>query len=536
MRILSVLVVVSGLFATVFSLTAGADHSMVDAGIWLQPLAYTLCYVLFIAPALRVRRFTVTVAGFAVVASIKMIVVPFLFAMAGDPVEFLDLDISPNSIQLANALAIYEVLIASAFLSLLIFSGGRGRKGVDGGFSVDRPFLRGSRLVYVLYFIVAVVVTVYLSRSVELFQLGVIDVAEDERLGDITDTGLVLARQVIRVAMLFLFVFCVDSWAKRYRESGKHRYVLLSLVLGMFNVALIVGERRAEQVYSAFVVTAVLYFVYRELRRWIVVLMGLAAVVVVGLMTVYKHLYAFLYGSYLEAIARADVSASSLLATLQAYFYGPGNLAASIEFAGHAASSEYSWLFDLARSTFGLSFLVRGSGTLTSAGFNAFVYGYERPTGQLVSSVGYGYIFFGALAAPVVICFNIFLATRLEQWFMASRHLEVKVVAGYVLARFAFGLFMPTPPLVSAGSIMLATGGLLYGVAKLAQPAADVSSGRSRSGHRSSSGRRLAGARRRGSVALPADAQPSPLLVASLRPEDKRDNAMAGVPDEVFLR
>lgn len=471
---LTLVILAGAIAASTTFFAVGADSSVIKAGIWLQPIAYALCHLLFIAPALKTGHYRITLLSFTALASLRLIVLPCLLSITRAKVTFLSLNPSFNSIHAANVLTIYEVFVASMFLAFLT-TGDKFQKRQRNSQQDCPPFLRGSRFAYVLYFALAAAIALYTSRSVQLFQFGVIDATTNDRLGDITDTRLVLARQVIRIAILFLFALCVNFWGQRYRLTGRGRYVTFSLLLAMLNVALIVGERRSEQVYTAFVVTTVLYFVFPTLRRRVVTTMLLTALLVVGMMTIYKHFYAFLYGSYWEAVTQTDVSATGVFDALQASFYGPGNIAATVEFAQDSASSTYSWIFDMARSTFGPSFLLRDSGTLTSEGFNTFIYGYERPTGQLISSVGYGYIFFGPLLAPLVICFNIFVATRLERWLLSTRYLEVQIVAGYILARFAFGLFSLPPPLVSAGSIMLATGGLLYLVAKLTELSPHIS-------------------------------------------------------------
>ena len=124
-------------------------------------------------------------------------------------------------------------------------------------------------------------------------------------------------------------------------------------------------------------------------------------------------------------------------------------------------------LFDFLRSIVPISFFVKGMGTLTSQMFNSYIYSGSQETGHIISSVAYGYIYFGILFSSLFSVFNIAVSYYMEIKMNMSNSYEMMYLWGYVLMRFAFGMFMNTPALLSTTTIMLVTFGLIFKVASI---------------------------------------------------------------------
>ncbi|MCE3321422.1 capsular biosynthesis protein, partial [Staphylococcus aureus] len=68
------------------------------------------------------------------------------------------------------------------------------------------------------------------------------------------------------------------------------------------------------------------------------------------------------------------------------------------------------YLFDNTRAVFGFNFFVDKKQLITSQLFNQLIYGSKQLTGHLISSAGYGIIYFGPLFFYLNLIANIFFA------------------------------------------------------------------------------------------------------------------------------
>lgn len=424
------------------------------------PLIFIIFY-LFILNQLRSSLYPFVSYGIIGMQWIKMVLMPPILALAGNNVGVFYINPNPISIKFAIVLILYEFIVSSIFSFIwLLFINSPMNKNKTKNLS-----LSGNRFVYILFLVLMIFVSLTIGRSNNLLNFLIIPLSEDGRIGDITDTSLILARQIIIIG-LFLFFLLITNWSKeKYDKSRKEKYINYALIAAFINLAFIVGERRSAQIYTALITIWILIKTFPKFKKRIYIIVYSSALFVLIFMSIYKFFGAFLYTSYADAVHQSDVSIEWLSRTLLSYFFGPENVAITIDFKRNTNIDLGNYIYDHLRSTFGLSFLLKGDGILTSEIFNTYVYNQPMKTGHVISSVGYGYLYFGALLSPIISIINIIISSLVEKAMNLCKSYEMTYIWGLILVRFITNLFVNTPPLVSNATMTLGTGGLLFAVA-----------------------------------------------------------------------
>ncbi|WP_306010336.1 hypothetical protein [Bacillus sp. MMSF_3328] len=422
------------------------------------PLIFFILYLLFLE---NLRHSSVPFTAYGIIGMewIRFVLMPPICATAGDYAGFNYINPSAQSLHLATTLMIYEIFAVAIFCRIFI-SIKNSNKDVNSSSQIS--FLKGNRFVYLSFILLALVVFLTIGRNSNLLNFLYIPVNSSERIGDITTTSLVLARQILIIGIFLVFLWTVSYCKRKYEQTFNKLYIYLSLLVALLNVAIIVGERRTAQVYTAVICIWILIRSFPGFKKKIVFSIVSTATVILVLMSIYKFFGAFQYDSYSAALSNSNADISWLSRTLQSYFFGPENVAITLDFFKSIDVGTGNMFYDFLRSTFGVSFLLKGDGVLTSEIFNTYIYGIERPTGHVISAIGYSVLFFGIFLAPIFALFNIFISAKVEKQLYKSKSYEMMYVWGYVLVRFATNLFVNTPPLISNASIMLGTAGLLF--------------------------------------------------------------------------
>ena len=228
-------------------------------------------------------------------------------------------------------------------------------------------------------------------------------------------------------------------------------------------VCIIVGERRTSQLYIAFASCWLLIRLFPYQKRSIISFVGGAAVIVISIMTIYKQFHAFLYGSYIEALQNTSMSKGMSPELLDAYFYGIDTVIKNISYGKVANLGIGNLLYDFVRSTFGLHFLFKGDGLMTSQAYNMYIYSGNQTTGLLISSIGYGYIYFGFILAPIFTCINLIIMCSIEKRMRICDSIEMAYIWAFIFMRFGFGFLGAIPPLINiATQTLLIKGGIYF--------------------------------------------------------------------------
>jgi len=459
----NVLIFISSTLSFVVSIMYSANYAEGYHAMMFFPIFFLIFYFLFLQ-SLRCSNFPFTVYGIIGMQWIRFVLMPPVCAIAGENVGFWYINPTTNSLNLAIILVIYEFLIVSIF-SKVLFSSTNINKFIKQRH--ERLILDGNKLIYLAFILVAISILFIEGRNDRLIYFLYIPIASSRRVGDLIDTYLVLARQIVIVGLFLSFLWIVSYCKLRYEKNRKKIYVYLAIIVALINVAVIVGERRTAQIYTAIVCMWILSKTFPLHKKRVFFSIGITAFFVLLLMSVYKFFAAFQYSSYVTALTNSNIDIAWFSRTLQSYFFGPENVAAVIDFSKTYNIRIENMFFDFLRSIFGISFLMKGQGVLTSERFNTYIYGVDTPTGHVISSISYGYIYFGVLLSPIITVLNIIISSKIEKKMYTSKSYEMTYVWVYILARFATNLFVNTPPLISYATIMLGTGGLLFITAKI---------------------------------------------------------------------
>ena len=455
-RLLSIMICLISFILTSFNINTMADGYRL---MLLFPIIYTIG--LFVsAPYLLKTNYKVSVIMYFLIQGLRFVVSPPFVAFAGNNCGSSYIHMTVEALREACLIMIFEYIICTFFLIAWTSKKIPNKR-------LNTPSLTTNWLIYIPYLFLAFLAYFYFGRKGKIISFITLSAGTNTREGDLTDTALVFGRQIVLIAIVILFLAALSFCKKKYDITHKNIYVYLAIVAAIVNVCVIVGERRTTQIYTAFCCTYCLCLAFPQKRKEIVRYVVGAAIIVITLMSIYKVSYAFLYSSYIDALAASNFSIKDVAQSLQAYFNGPQNVAVAVTLSKIEHFGPLNFIYDIARSTVPINFLVKNSGTLVSFSFNNFIYGGSNMSGHLLSSVGAGYLYFGIIFCFLIMLFNIRLAMLCERFMKKTASYEMIYIWGYLLMRFSYGYSLNLAGLLNSCSIMLITGGLLFGFARL---------------------------------------------------------------------
>ena len=425
-------------------------------------IAFPIIYAIGICVSTGVivkSDYRISLTMYFFIQGLRFLIMPPFIALAGVNCGSAYINVSVASLREACLLMIYEYVVCTFFLIIWASKTISRKRNYS-------PVLTTNWAIYVPYIMLATIIFIFFSKHGNLVSFISLPAGTNAREGDLTETSLVFARQIVLIAIIVLFLAVLSFCKKRYDISHKNMYVYIAIMAAIINVCVIVGERRTSQIYTAFCCTYCLILAFPEKKVLITKYVVGAATIVLILMSVYKFSYAFFYSSYMEALAASDFSLQNIAKTLQSYFNGPQNIAVAIELSKTVNFGPLNFVYDVLRSTVPFNFLMKNFGTLVSYSFNSYIYGGRAFSGHLLSSVGDGYICFGPFFCFIVMLLNIKLAMLCERNMKRTCSYEMIYIWGYLLLRFSFGYSLNLPGLLNSSSIMLITGGLLFKVAR----------------------------------------------------------------------
>lgn len=426
------------------------------------PLVYMLCYLLFVSPVMLKKKSIVSYI-FAFYGFLRYIITPFLIAIAGNGQAAYFLTNNTTAIQKASFLMIYELIAMSIFLYL--FSASK-RSYILRNNMNSKVILKGRKFIYFFIGLLSLLLIVLTPSIRDNLSFLIIGTNTGSRVNEDISSSLMLIRQIILTAIVMGYVTIVSILHERYMKNGRQKYFYWAIMIALINVSVIVGERRIMQVYTAFASTYVLITLFPEYRKKAIKLIMTATIVVVGLMSIYKFFDAFLYNSYIEALKYSSFDISNFTRLMQAYFFGPQNVAKSVEIASTGLQPITRLFYDVARSTMGINFLVKDIMFTTSDVFNSFIYDRYVPSGHPVSGIGYGHMYFGYLISPLLSVVMLSVAISIEKLLVRTTSLEMKYIWAYILIRLSTP-FSAIPSKINVGSLILLSWGVVYLLANL---------------------------------------------------------------------
>ncbi len=452
---LHIFVVITSLLSAVVCFTT-LQYTAFSA-LFILPLTYLISYFPIYRLSGTCPKYNITIHMVIVMLWFRMVLTP-MYGTQSSMFIINSAYLSEYS-DLAILLCIYETFAISLTLFLIC----RPYNNIE----PPKISLKGNSNVYWLLIVISVLVFIAIGRHMGLFEFGFKEIGEDiEREGDIVDTKSLIIRSIISSGYLFLFFIFVEKFRKQYNSTHKSKYINYCIILAILMVCIIVGERRTSQLYIAFASCWLLIRLFPYQKRSIISFVGGAAVIVLSIMTIYKQFHAFLYGSYIEALQNTSISKGMSPELLDAYFYGIDTIIKNISYGKVANLDIGNLLYDFVRSTFGLHFFFKSDGLLTSQAYNMYIYSGNQTTGLLISSVGYGYIYFGFILAPVFTCINLIIMCSIEKRMRICDSIEMTYIWAFIFMRFAFGFLGAIPALISNVTRILITNGGIYILAR----------------------------------------------------------------------
>ncbi len=429
--------------------------------IWFLPLIFCFVYILVYLHLLRSKNIFITKLFFGVFSFVRCVLIPLFIALAGPSyagVRYITLPVS--SIRFATLITVYEVLVASLFIYLL--SKNNKNKIID---NTKNMRFMGNKKIYIIYLIFSVFLYLIFGRKTNLLSLFAFSLSGD-KFSNIESAGLLFVRQVVVCAIIVAFIWSISYCKKNFEQTRKTKYVNLAILSALFNVSVIVGDRRSIQVYTALISIWILTKIFDEHKKRIIISICSVAFLVIFLMTMYR-LGAFKYGSYLAAYRESNLNITWLTNTLQMYFGGPDSVATAIVYGQNSNLGLLNIVFDFVRSCFGFNFVLKDLMYTTTQSFNYYLYNGSQLTGQLIPSGSYGYIYFGLIGIPSIVCINIWISSVLEKLLYKTKSYEMAYVYGYSLIRISVAIYSNTPTVITFITTMIGTMGLVYLAARI---------------------------------------------------------------------
>jgi hypothetical protein len=452
---ISLIVIISSLLSFILCIIYNNALTTEYEYVWLLPVVFLFTYFFMYNALLKSKNMRITSYVVLCYSWLRCVLTPLIGSISGYYTT-LGVMATSQSTQSAIIIMAYEQIIISVLLAIYSFR----KKGIKR--FEKKISLEGNKKVYFLYFFIALFVFLIFGRDLDLFQFMLISADDTVRRGDITNTSTLIIRQIISSGMLFLFLLLVETFRKAYDRTEKNTYINFALIAAILLVGMIVGERRSSQIYLAFASAWLLIRIFPLKRKKIILTISLTALLVILMMSIYKFFYVFSYGSYTQAIAGAEINFNWVASVLDAYFFGVRVVSSNIGFGDIAQIDFVNMIYGFARSFFGLSFLLKDNTTTISELYNLLIYRGAQSSGHLFSSIGYGYAYVGFIFAPVITCFNLYIALKLEEWFRNSKSIEMNFIISFVFMRFAFGMFSNPEPLINSTSRYLIINGLIF--------------------------------------------------------------------------
>ncbi|MGX7132233.1 O-antigen polymerase [Enterococcus songbeiensis] len=407
-------------------------------------------------------RFLLTNIGILIMFFLRMVLSPLFSALSGWYFEAAYAPMIENNLSLAILLISYECFISFLFLGLI-----SKPKVINQTEKYDLKLI-GNNLFYIVFILFGIIVFLLWGRN-GLVSFGILTSDIGERIGDNTNQFLNLVIQIIKITCTLLFLLLLSLLQKSYTQKKSFKLVLFAIILAVLNTSVIVGERRTIMLFTAISSFLLIIVVFKKYRNQILLWGILSTLILLGLASFYKSYLANQFGSYSDAISNTTFTLSDISQDLQAYFTGPQNVSIAILTRRSHSPNFLNLLYDFARSFFGFNFLVKDRDmSLTSELFNNVFYSSNNyKSGHILSSIGFGYYYFGAILAPIFTIFHIKLSTIIEKILNKSRSYESLYFWSYILSRVIFNIYYSTPSMIIFITQNMFTLGLVFLIGSL---------------------------------------------------------------------
>lgn len=372
---------------------------------------------------------------------LRLVLLPLLGSLSGY-FESYGFFVTQKSAYIAIFLICFEAISTFVFFTFIL-NQVKFRSKSD---NIELKLL-GNKYIYMLFILLSLLL--YVTSGAKEYNFILIDLSE-ERLSASTDGSVISA--IIDYGLTFFIIIFLYCCFKKYRSSRKKRYAYYALLCAVVRICLISSEGRMSQIYLLGTFLLLLPILFPEYKKRIRTVVLIIAFAVIGFMTVYKVFAAFLYDSYIDAIKSSSFGLYDMSTQIDIYFYGVKTIARNVGYASQSTLSLGHVLFDFFRNTFGIHYLFKDIDYSTLEYYNLFLYSGLSTSGHLLSSVAYGFQYFGILLSPMCTCINIWIAFLVERKLYQIKYIEIYYISSIIFVRLSlsiFSNFMQTWNLVS---------------------------------------------------------------------------------------
>lgn len=435
------------------------NDTNVYRGLFILPLVFAIsCWLIYVNILSRTN--CLTAWGLIVISYLRYVLCPMTEVLSGYINQITKL-YSEQSASVVSLVMSWELLCVT--LAILLAFKVNIKNGLTTSKNQHREVnLKGNRILYVVFLMIVVVLFILFRRSGDLkLNFILIDSNTNNRVGDIDTTLTSFIAMILRAAMAFAYLVFLQHWNRTNRSlvrrtsGGLSKGYMISLFMALLIICVIIGERRTAQLYTMFALCCTMIKVFPNKRKHTILIMTASCVAVLILMSIYKVFNAFAYSSYSIAIRNSTFNMRLIAEQIDSYFYGPITTMMNISYANSTNASIGTMFYDVARSTFGISFLLKNKGVLTSELYNAVLYGGAARSGYLMSSIGYGCIYLGYVLSPVVTIIRLLFTIGFERRMKKTRSLEYTYLWSYCFIANIFSFYGSIIPHINSLSRMI---------------------------------------------------------------------------------
>lgn len=405
--------------------------------IVIFPMIFGFCStVLFAQLKARKKTGRITIYIFLFIQWLRMVLLPAAGTMSGYFMYYGN-HLDGASVETAVVVLLYESIF-TFFFCIFIYGYGEKEERVN----CQQMRLKGSVNAYIPFIFIAAILFIY--TGADKYKFFALETGTERLSNSLSASGSVID-EIISYGLTFIVILILYNAYKKYQKTNKKRYVYMALACVAFRICLISSEGRLSIIYLLGTFLLLLPKLFPEHRAKIFRIIGLLAVAVIGLLTIYKVLAAFLYDSYAEAIQNSSFNMQDFSSQIDSYFYGIKTVARNISFCQQTEGSLKNLLFDFLRNTFGIHYLFKGAGYTTLESYNLYIYRGTATSGYLLSSIAYGYLYVGSILAPVFTCINIGFSFGVEKKLNRIPYMEVYYIVSMLFMRLSVTVFSNFP-------------------------------------------------------------------------------------------
>jgi hypothetical protein len=403
--------------------------------LFYLPLAYIFSTVFLFNANRNIKFSSITVTIYIFLSFLRLVVLPLIGYTSGY-YSSVPSTVDPRNIDFSILLLVIEQLISSVFIYILSHKFFYSRNSMKN----STLKLAGSKYGYFVFVIISFFVFIVFARGLNLFSFGFISLGE-ERIGDVNNFDLLMIRSIVGFGLVFLYISMVFIFKMKYTATYDKKYYLYSVILSVILILIIVGERRSSQIYTAFATGYLLFALYPKQRKISFRIIALTSIITLFFMTVYKSYNAFLYQSYFDVISSLEFDTFSYSSILDSNFFGVNVVARNITYSNQLNFTFQQLLYDLFRSVFGLSQILKSYSYTTTQIYNLELYNGLSTSGFLYSNIVYGFYYFGIGLSYIFSLIMLMFAFVLESLMRKTHYLEFKFLWSYLFARSIMTIF-----------------------------------------------------------------------------------------------